>query len=641
MTKFTQKNYWFTKYFQLKSLLFLVTLALFQPIFAVQNDSTALKVDSVLIFAEKTKSIQHSTLEKLSIDKKFSINNASLSSVLSQKASVYIKSYGNGQLASISLNGFNANQTNISWNGVQINNPMLHTSDLNLLKIGSNQKVEISMQNADNIAGNINLKHQAIFKPTHYLKTSLFFGSFIHSEGKLNYRYADKKIYNHTLISYQASQNNFKYKNPSLPPENNTLKQKNAEVKGLDIEEIFIVKLNARHQIKIFGKYALYDRNIPPTLYETQATENQKDEFILGKMAWQHQYLGLFTELSSAYVYQKINYSFSPTSSNALSFANAWQNHFKLRKKFKSNTTLYLKLAHQLETGNSANYKQIQQRNRWNINTSIAQKFSFFDASVGFNQLMVGNQFSPFLPNASFRLHIKNQPAKISLGLNYASKVRFPSLNDLYWTPGGNADLKVEKSQDIRFDFQLEKQLQRFTFYNKLEIYNVWAENYIQWQPTQYSYWQPINIGDVYSRGFSNHFDFSYRFTKKMKIKSALDFAHTRITRQNNTKQLIYVPYFSIDWSIGFSSKWINIGVNQHYTDQRFASADHSKRLSPFYLLDLHLSKAFRFKNKDNLQVNFSLKNILNQNYFYVINRPTPGINFLIGIQYKWNFKKS
>ena len=61
-----------------------------------------------------------------------SLSSQSLDEVLEQSP-VYLKNYGQGQLATLSIRGNGASQTQVFWNGFKINSPTLGQTDLSLL----------------------------------------------------------------------------------------------------------------------------------------------------------------------------------------------------------------------------------------------------------------------------------------------------------------------------------------------------------------------------------------------------------------------------------------------------------------------------------------------------------------------------
>ena len=57
----------------------------------------------------------------------------SLADVLSQNSSIFIKSYGRGTLATASFRGTAPSHTQVTWNGMKMNSPMLGMVDFSLI----------------------------------------------------------------------------------------------------------------------------------------------------------------------------------------------------------------------------------------------------------------------------------------------------------------------------------------------------------------------------------------------------------------------------------------------------------------------------------------------------------------------------
>ena len=620
-------------------LFFIVNIILFasNQSFAQKKVGLSFEIDSVLVTAQKAEQNIDDVIIKIDTEKEY--QNTSLPQILNLKSNIYIKKYGAGQLSSISLNGFGATQTNINWNGVKLNSPMLGQTDLNLIQIGNNDKLSLNTKNADNIAGALDLSQEIVFKPRNELSFGASVGSFVSSSGNLSYLYASKRWYFSTLVSYQAAKNNFLYSNPSLP-DNQKTNQINAEAKLLNIENVTSYRLNSRNRIAFFVKYFRADRNLPPSLFETNATENQKDQLALGKFSWHHKYLKLETEFNSAFVYQEIKYQFAPNTNLAISKANSWQSNFKLIDKFSDEFEYQADLSYEYETGQSTNYTEIAQRHKIVFDNEIIYNNKYFVSSLGFSEMLVAGKLSPFLPKAKLIFKFSNLPADIVFVVDYSSKLRYPSLNELYWTPGGNINLKPETSQNINLNIDIKRSLNRISFENKFEYFNIWANNYIQWNPTTNIYWIPKNIGSVYSRGFNNNLNINLKYTEDISLDLNFDYTFTQISRLKSLRQLIYVPYSQFNFGSDFKSKWINFGFNHHYTGKRFTDDINLNALQTYYLLDFNANKTLKFKNKDALNIGVSLNNITNQKYFQVLNRPLPGFNFECSLKYNLNFIK-
>src|SRR5437762_8964219 len=115
--------------------LYTATLMLYCTSLSAQTVSDSLhQLKEVTILGEKDKTfftgLATDTIDTRILNVKSSSNVAD---ILSATGKLFVKSYGPGTLSSLSLNGTNATQTNVVWNGLRIESPMLGQTDPALL----------------------------------------------------------------------------------------------------------------------------------------------------------------------------------------------------------------------------------------------------------------------------------------------------------------------------------------------------------------------------------------------------------------------------------------------------------------------------------------------------------------------------
>ncbi len=79
---------------------------------------------------------------------------SSLTEVLNETTPLFIKYYGSGGTATSSFRGTSAGHTQVTWNGININDPMLGQSDFSLIPSGMIDNVMISFGGASMDLGN-------------------------------------------------------------------------------------------------------------------------------------------------------------------------------------------------------------------------------------------------------------------------------------------------------------------------------------------------------------------------------------------------------------------------------------------------------------------------------------------------------
>jgi vitamin B12 transporter len=221
------------------------------------------------------------------------------------------------------------------------------------------------------------------------------------------------------------------------------------------------------------------------------------------------------------------------------------------------------------------------------------------------------------------------------LKANISRNSKIPSMNDMFWVPGGNPDLKNEYA----FIYELTGEVnQKFSsllaMKLDLSLFRNNIKDMIQWHPGEYSYWTADNIKSVNSSGLESSFSLNYSLNKFAAGLSA-NYSYTRasVTASHTAndaaigKQIIYVPAnqgncsIFMNYSIFYSS-WITT-----MTGKRYLTVDNSDYL-PGYML-INLITGFRLNVKGNtLDLNFQIDNLFDITYQTIAYYPLPGRSY-------------
>jgi len=219
---------------------------------------------------------------------------------------------------------------------------------------------------------------------------------------------------------------------------------------------------------------------------------------------------------------------------------------------------------------------------------------------------------------------------------------RLPTLNDLFWAPGGNIDLLPEQGWSQEIGVEFKKGIGKHKFSLLQNFFNRNIENWILWAPGQTgSFWQANNIAKVWSWGSES--DIMYQASyKKWRFKYSGMFNYISSSYRTDLElpkiskgdQLLYTPkiQFNNSIQIGFA----NWSINYEHLAVGETQAVNGV-LEPYNVANLSTSLSF---NEENLRTRLflTINNIFNQNYIVVERRPSPGINYQLGMQI--NFKK-
>lgn len=565
-----------------------------------------------------------------------------LNDLLSNHSTVFVKNYGPGSIATTALRGGNAIQTAILWNGFNLQNTMLGLSDLSLLPSFLFNDVAIeyggssSVWGSGAIAGSIHLNSYSKFGGGDFSAFSIGSGSY----GKLNStalaQFSRKKFYSSSKIYLNRSENNFKYSD-TTDKENPTKYAKDASYvsKGFMQDFEFLVKNNQRISLNAW----VHDskRNLQANDPQMTSKANQLDNAIRLMASWSYSKRIFYSVLKSAYFQDKINYNDSINSIYSKSMTRSFMiendNYFQWFKNQQFNLSVSLLSS----AANSDNYDSKKDLNR--ISILAGNKFIFLkEKLVVYPSLRFEYYTINALPiTGNISVDYKLLPSVI-LKLNTAKVYRQPTLNELYWQPGGNINLKPEQGYTFEAEVSYTKKIKYFSFYVSLSAYSRQINNWILWVPGDNGNPTPLNIQDVWSRGTETSWKLSYQkdnFRIGCSFMTSYVLATIESTEHENDnsvgKQLIYTPRYALSGTAFIALNHFEIYYYHQYFGYRFTSSDNATWLDPYHVASLRANYSIT-TGKLKFLLFAACNNLYNQNYTVMESRPMPLRNYEVGI---------
>jgi iron complex outermembrane receptor protein len=233
-----------------------------------------------------------------------------------------------------------------------------------------------------------------------------------------------------------------------------------------------------------------------------------------------------------------------------------------------------------------------------------------------------------------------------------ARNYHLPTLNDLYWQPGGNPELRPEQGFSMEAGLEYLKLFRgvRLPGSRKLQaeitMYRSYIDQWILWIPSYRGYWEPVNIRDVLSTGTETElgweagrgaFHYSlrgtYAYTHSVNLGDSLVWSDA-----SYGKQLVYVPLHSGNLMVRVSYRAFFLTYQYNAYSERFttSSNDLTRRdwLYPYFMNDVAVGAMFR-AGKVLLSAELKVMNLFNETYHSVLYRPMPGRNYHLLIQMK------
>ncbi len=584
----------------------------------------------------------------------------SLAELLSGQSTIHIKSYGNGNIATTSMRGGNANQTAILWNGLNIQNAMLGQNDLSIIPGGLFENVSLeygggsALWGSAALGGSIHLQNKLSFNQGFKTKVLTSAGSFETKKIATTVVLSYKKFASSTRVYYTGSKNNYTYKDTAdkEQPEKQ-ISHADYVMKGLLQELSFLA--NSYQKINVRFWYTDANRNLPS--YSAAISQQSQQDKNLKLMAdWNYSKRNLNSTIRAAYFNDKLNYNdsianiysksiihtFIAESDNIYTFGNHRLNFGLNYTQYKSN--LFDKSTQQF---GQEQRDTIMQHELDKTAIFAAYQLTLLDAKFNYN-IAVRKEFTnqtviPFTGNTGIRYQLFKQ---IALKINANRSYRQPTLNDLYWPQSGNPNLKPEDSYEADGGIEAKYSKNNFSVLMEGTYFNRHTTNWIIWLPGKNGNWIPKNIAEVYSRGTETKTELSYN-KRDLKIKLIVNTSYVLSTNEKSTgendnsigRQLIYTPRYTGQASFVINYKQFVFLVNQTYTGYRFTTTDNTKWLYPYYLTNIKISYNYSFQTM-NMELFAGVNNLFNKNYVVVTNRPMPLRNFEAGLILQYTKKR-
>ncbi len=550
-------------------------------------------------------------------------NTKSLGNFLQENTSIYLKSYSNSMLSSISFRGTSSSQTSVVWNGIPINSFMNGQTDFNTVFTNSIDQISVRegggsvIYGSGAIGGTILLENTFAFYDKFKNQISATVGSFDTYKTRYQLDFATEKFAIKFSANAFKSENDYKFLGTS--------KKNNGSYEGLNIGLNVATKINSKNTLKFYSLGNLLDRNLSSTLFN-KARDKQKDENLRTLLEW-----NFISEKSNS------NLKFGFIQDLYQYFSNREnENHdFGKGRTFISKYDFIHKVSEKIKAGIGVEYTK-----NWSDGTveshqrnTYASYFLFrhyltnkFDYGVNIRKEWTKSYEVPFVYAIDFSYQILPfYTIKSSASTNF----RTPTFNDLYWPNQGNPDLKPEDSKQI----EIGNYFQFKNFHFNLTTYLIQSKNMIQWKPTG-NVWKPINVAEM--KGHGIQFSGMYKYTfGNHQFKLNTNFSYTVSKDAELDTQLMYVPLFKTTESFTYSYKSFSFNYQFLWTDSVKNLTNSDQKIDSFNVSNISFFYNFLLQ-KNSLDIGLEMDNIYNTPYTVVYNRPMPNRNFQLTLTYKF-----
>lgn len=619
----------------MKSTFFLLIILLLSS-FAHGQQDTIIQLNEVLVKGNKLPYAlpgeHYQSLDSLSITQ-----GTTLADALHRFGSVYVRQYSPGLLATPSMRGGSAAHTIVLWNGMPIMNPLVGQQDLSLISMHFLDHISIHQGSGGAIAGNgavggvialsNNIPDQLGWKGNLSIGT----GSFQQEFYQVSVGYTDEKWSFQSRAFYGSAENNFPYKPlTSLP-----LKmQSNAQNEGGGwLQEVHFLPAR-HHRLSAYYWHQEAFRAIPPVTTQRQSVAFQKDRIArrLITHTWQNDKWRSISRLGQWH--EHIYYQDSLQGIDAPSVFRTIL--FDGQLAYSINTTWNLKAGTLIQhvDGESKNYSNRPTLFRPAVFAAVHYQSARLNMLAQVRKEWDNARSVPFQPLLSVDWFISGF---LSASGKIAAHYRLPTINDLFWVPGGNPDLLPEKgwSQEVGFTLRFLR-LWQFNFrgwHRQMHDYILWSA--IDGQ----ALWRPNNITQVQSYGFEQKLTGYLQWgPSRWGIDLSADWTISKNLKDITKPQmsagtmLLYIPewqgYYYLSW------EWTRYRVSwsHRYT---YHVAGVFEKIPSWHTAHLDVSVQFPME-KYKLIAGVTIDNIFDAQYCIIDRRPMPGRSF--SLNFTFNF---
>lgn len=535
-----------------------------------------------------------------------------------------------GGLTTLQNRGTQTAQNTLYWNGVPLNSPALGSLDLNWFRsmpgdewtyVASGQT---SLHGSGSAGGSLYLDQRVGGEQGVNLVAGV--GGYGWRSLRLNLRTAPGTWQFRSSFLREQAEMNYPYEHPRG---GDSIRQ-NAGYAILGFQQGLAWNMGKSTKAEAQVWVQQHQLQIPGNIYSLNRKEEQGDFFVRTALLVRHKakrgvWRGTVSWNSERETYLNLNARIDDTNSAQQFYSEA---EYRL---------VYRKIL--ISCGVTGIYVQASGGQKRNAERYQGAFYLMAKGNWGRHDLELGQRlegtsdglFSGWAPSLGYVFHMSD---RWRLKAKAQRHYRFPTLNDFYWYPGGNPDLKPEKGYQSEAGVWFVTTRDQPAAEAGIQIFSLLVDNWVLWV-TQENTGQPTprNVREVWSRGAeflgklafrAGEMDFiltgSCRYTRAEVVKS------NRLPDAAVGHQLRYTPYWNGGATFAVTRKaWkILLGTRYMGTRNELANENPSGEVDAYLLTDLTLGYDFKFGSSGGT-LSLAADNVLNTAYAHFRNQPMPG----------------
>jgi len=374
-------------------------------------------------------------------------------------------------------------------------------------------------------------------------------------------------------------------------------------------------------------------RQIPPTTVQVRSEARQNDAATRIILDWKNIQNRYLLNTKVGFFKEKLDYFDEQIGLEAPSGFSTFLFDFELDFFINNQHKIAFGTTHNLTKAKANNYIENPTEYRAALFANYIFDINKWNGKIAIRQEMVDGVFVPITPLVGIERNIgKHFLAKAKVSRNY----RLPTLNDRFWTPGGNIDLLAENGWSEEATLAFQKQQKKWKIDISTTAFNRNMNNWIMWIPLDnQGFWSANNVAKVWSRGLENRLKFEQSinaFQYQISIgynwvRSTNEIAIERPAIPKN-QQLYYTPEHQLFGNLKLKYKDFNVTYFHQFTGETIGIGEN---LPSYDIGNLQIGYALKMDDF-NGQILLNIQNIWNTEYFIVERRPMAGRIFGVSI---------
>ena len=642
----------------------------------VRNDTITDKTHQlreVTITESRRQHVTTSTapLHILDHEQMLSLGVTDVADALHRIPGVTLRDYGGaGGLKTVSVRGFGAKHTGVSYDGIMLSDCQSGEIDLSRysldnveqlsLVIGDNDDIFIPAKNASTSSL---LNIQTMGMPTGdllpHMTAQMKAGSFGYVSPFLRYEQNLSECFALSIVGeYTHADNEYPYelKNVTVVT---TEHRTNSKMDTGHGELNFVWRFNPYNCLSGKAYYYDNDRQLPGQVhyYTNLNKESLHDQNFFGQLQYQ-----TFNQSGwSLKWHAKFNWNASiyqdPLTPNHYNDASYWQ-----REAYTSASVLYTPSVHwAVDYSLDYSYNNLNGSAKRTINTRPYRHTLLQSATAKYrsnrltalarllyslylNDAMDGpsaNNMRRLSPSLSLSYQLV-EDVGLYLRASYKNIFRSPTFNESYYFHYGNTDLLPESTDQYNIGITWSSSKKANNIQVTADGYYNHVKDMIVAVPYNMFVWTCINVGKVEVLGADVTLNNTYRIFDNQSLQLSGSYSFQQAKNRTNPQsqyygnQIAYIPMHTGSLALGWENPWVSLSLHGSGVSSRWANNEHYEGTEIDGYWDMGLTAYHIFQwSEQLLELRFDLKNIFNEQYEIVRFYPMPGRSWQVSVKYQ------